>query len=773
MKSRVFSFVHRRVVFSAALSLSLLVLLTASQAQTVSAHGLEIGRQKGYVQMRPVALSDNAIAIDAGWYHSCAVTRAGGVKCWGANYYGMLGDGSLTASSVPVDVANLTGATAVAAGTYHTCAVTASGMKCWGANYHGQLGDGTTDPSSAPVNVSGLVSRPIAIGLGRDFSCAVTAGGGVQCWGLNSAGQLGDNTTNTSHVPVAVYQLTSGATAIALGTRHACALVGGGAKCWGDNNYGQLGNNTKTNSPFPVDVIGLAGAISIAASDSHNCAVISGGTLKCWGSAYGKVPMEVSGLNGVTAVAVGNSFTCVLIAGVAKCGGVNDVGQLGDGSVTDTLSPVPVVGLGSAVAISAGYAHACALTVGGTVECWGSDQDGRLGIGEWTYQSTPIDVSGITDTNNLGASGYHTCAVVDPAATVQCWGYNRHGELGNDSKTYSNIPVDVIGLGGVSAVAPGTFHTCALLNNMEVKCWGLNGAGQLGNGTYTQSLVPVPVTGLTGASAIASGNSHTCALVSGGVRCWGDNARGQLGDGSNTRSNVPVDVAGLKGAVSSIAVGSYHTCALIVDGTVQCWGYNSYGELGNDSSQNSNQPVDVGGGLSGVSGIIAGGDHTCAGVGTGAKCWGRNDSGQLGNGNYANSRLPVDVSGLSGTFVTAAAGGEHTCVVMSGGLGSVTVKCWGNNSAGQLGNGSTARSNVPVIVTGLSSGIGTTIPRIAAGDYHTCAQTSNLISGPKLKCWGSHVYGQLGNGVFGFKTTSASVVGFVEAYFSFLPGVRK
>ena len=319
--------------------------------------------------------------IAANYAHTCALTSGGGVKCWGSNGYGRLGNGTTSNSNIPVDVAGLTsGVSAIAAGLAHTCALTSGGgVKCWGWNAHGQLGTGTTSASSVPVDVLGLASAVTAIAPGREHTCALTSGGGVKCWGFNGSGRLGNGTTTDSSVPVDVSGLASGVSAIAAGLAHTCALTsGGGVKCWGNNNGGQLGtgttpagdprrdrawegandnaqlgNYTTTDSSTPVDVSGLASGVSaIAAGYYHTCALTSGGGVKCWGSNTGSLtPVDVSGLtSGVSAIAAGYYYTCALTSGGGvKCWGFNGSGQLGNGTTTSSRTPVDVSGLASAV----------------------------------------------------------------------------------------------------------------------------------------------------------------------------------------------------------------------------------------------------------------------------------------------------------------------------------------------------------------------------------------------------------------------------------------
>jgi alpha-tubulin suppressor-like RCC1 family protein/pimeloyl-ACP methyl ester carboxylesterase len=265
-------------------------------------------------------LASGVAAIAAVGEHTCAVTTSGGVKCWGSNWRGQLGDGTTTDRLTPVDVSGLaSGVAAIAAGGEHTCAVTTSGgVKCWGRNEYGQLGDGTTTDRLTPVDVSGLTGGVVAIAAGWRHTCALTTGGGVKCWGLNNQGQLGDGTGASRLTPVNVSGLMDGVAAIAAGGFYTCALTtGGGVKCWGNNWYGQLGDGTTTRRLTPVDVSGLAsGVAAIAAGLEHTCALTTGGGAKCWGyNQYGQLgidpgwtPVDVVGFGGVGAFAISGSI---------------------------------------------------------------------------------------------------------------------------------------------------------------------------------------------------------------------------------------------------------------------------------------------------------------------------------------------------------------------------------------------------------------------------------------------------------------------------------
>ena len=362
------------------------------------------------------------------------------------------------------------------------------------------------------TNAEGSTTAVLTIAVGaRDLIAAGKASTCVRfrdealCWGDNTVGQLGDNSTTTSPVDVPVTNLSSGVQGIASSAlaRHACAVVNGGAQCWGDNSGGDLGNNSTTESNVPVPVSTLT--------------------------------------TGVERIATGTTFSCALTtAGAVECWGANNAGNLGNGSGAGSLVPVPITAIASgARAIALGNDHGCAIVSGG-VQCWGFGADGQLGNNTFATLSEPVPVSGIaTGAQAITAGTFHSCAIVNGGAV--CWGANESGELGDSSTSNSSVPVPVAGLGsGVEAITAGGNHTCAIVNGIAL-CWGLNSAGQLGNNSMTNSDVPVQVMGLTNVEAISAGNAHTCAVANEQLYCWGANASGQLGDnGAETSSMVPV-----------------------------------------------------------------------------------------------------------------------------------------------------------------------------------------------------------------------------------------
>lgn len=386
-------------------------------------------------------------------------------------------------------------------------------------------------------------------------------------------------------------------TSLAVGRSHSCAIAPDRTvRCWGRNNAGQIGDGTTTSRPLPTVV--LAGEGSGAA------------------------------LSGATAVAVGADFSCALLTTTTvACWGDNLFGQLGDGTNENRSDPVAVqeasgsgLALTGVVSISAGADHACAVLGDGTARCWGDNRAGSLGSGETRVgRETVVVVDDAGSTaplagiDSIAAGGDHTCAVLENG-TVKCWGRNTYGQLGNDDRTTRSGPVAVklvAGstslLSGVTAVSTGTFHSCALHDDGTISCWGSNQSGEIGDGTEETRYAPVRVvaaagstTPFTGARQISLGQDHTCAgLESGGAACWGYSFRGGLGIGTPTSVSAPAVVVATAGGdtalgdVTLIAAGGSHTCATFADGSVRCWGQNTFGQLGDDTFQDRSTPIVV------------------------------------------------------------------------------------------------------------------------------------------------------------------------------------
>lgn len=360
-------------------------------------------------------------------------------------------------------------------------------------------------------------------------------------------------------------------------------------------------------------------------------------------------------------------------------------------------SPPPINGM----RIAAGWNHTCAITPVGGVKCWGLNQWGQLGDGTVINRLTPVSVVGLDSgvvAVAASANAGHTCALTN-TGSLWCWGLNDRGQLGDSTTVTRRTPVNVTGLGsGVLAVSAGYQYTCALTAGGAVKCWGANAVGQLGDGTQAGALLPVSVLGLqAGVVGISLSHTHACAVTStGSVKCWGSNDRGELGDGSTSLRLAPVDTLGMTSGVAAVSTGNVHTCIVSMSGGVQCRGAGLSGELGDGTGTNSAMPVSVLGLGSGVT-AIASSSHTCALASTGAlRCWGPNFSGGLGDGTSIDRFAPIAVVGLSSGVTEITVGLDYTCALM----GTGSIKCWGHNGAGQLGDGTTSDRYVPVDVVG-------------------------------------------------------------------------
>ena len=380
-------------------------------------------------------------------------------------------------------------------------------------------------------------------------------------------------------------------------------------------------------------------------------------------------------------IAAGNVglFACGITAsgGNVYCWGYNGYGQLGNNTTTTEKAPVETLLVSNMVGIAAGGNHTCGANVGGSVYCWGYNGQGQLGNNSTTNQKQPVIVEGVGGVGALSgiasvsAGQNFSCGVTSPG-NVYCWGYNNYGQLGINNTTTKKTPVEVLGVGGVGnlsgivSVAGGASHACALSTAGNVYCWGYNGYGQLGVGSTTTQKVPVEVTGVGGVGHLSNiinivgAADHTCAVSSAGnVYCWGYNGYGQLGNNSTTTQKVPVEVLGVGGVghlsnVSSVATGAFHTCGALSAGNVYCWGYNGYGQLGINSTTNQKEPLEVYGiggvgDLSSITNITGGKYSTCALTSAGnVNCWGYNGNGQLGINSTVEQKEPVEVLGVGG-----------------------------------------------------------------------------------------------------------------------------
>jgi alpha-tubulin suppressor-like RCC1 family protein len=343
-------------------------------------------------------------------------------------------------------------------------------------------------------------NAPTSISATSGHTCASMSDGSVDCWGKSYI------PSTLSNVPVRVPGL-AGVSSISASIRYNCVLAAGAVECWGDDGFGQLGNGATVDSGVPVSVNTAAPVREVSAGAFHACALLVTGWVQCWGR--------------------------------------NLHGALGNGSRTNSSVPVRAQRVSHAVSVSAGYGEddTCAALSSGAVDCWGANRQGQLGNGTLAATASPVAVKGITTAVSVASGGQHACAVLR-SGQVKCWGDNRLGQLGDGAKRSSTTPVTVKGLSHVSAVAVTSGYSCALRLG-AIYCWGGNPKDQLGNGLQPQGrTVPVRALNISHAVSISTGKGHACSVLSsGGAVCWGYDDYGQLGNGKgppSIRSPGPV-----------------------------------------------------------------------------------------------------------------------------------------------------------------------------------------------------------------------------------------
>lgn len=753
-------------------------------------------------------------SLSVGSYHACAVASDSKAYCWGDNYNGQLGDGTTTDSSVPVPVDTtgvLSGKTikSIAAGSSHTCVVASDNQAyCWGFgggawSSGSPLGNNSNANSSVPVAVytSGVLSGKTirAITSGTNYSCVIASDNLPYCWGSGFSGSLGNGSTNDQPVPVAVTTsgVLSGKTVrqIVAGDLTTCVVASDNlGYCWGNNgSNGTFGNGTTSPSQSSVPVAaantgGLSGkTLNYITTDGYvACAIASDNLPYCWGGNYaGQVgnnsttgssnPVAIGSygaLSGktVTTIDAGDNFyshTCAVDSvGKAYCWGYNNHGQLGDGTVNDSLVSVAVAqgALPSGASIrqiGAGNEFTCASTTANKIYCWGNNSNGQLGNKTTTELYVPGGTNALTDpasraTSNIQVtSGGNTTCVLGSDSQVYCWGMASTWTLYE-----GRMPQGVIPEGStIERLAGESSNKCVIASDHKAYCWGYAYFGELGNGT--SGLFNTPVAVLQGAipngvvlKEISAGTFAVCALGSNNwVYCWGNNESGGLGDGTLTHRNTPVAL--LQGNVPAgvtfrtVDVGNYTACGIASDNKVYCWGWNQYGQLGVGTTGGNRtypSPVAQGAIPAGVTiqQLTVGDYHSCVLASNGkVYCWGNSGGGALGDGTETNRNTPVAVlqgsipAGVTLRYISA--GGNHTCAIGS----NNKAYCWGNSQGyGALGDGVVVNRSTPVAILQGNMPSDVTFETISAQGSNTCAMGSD----GKAYCWGYGTYRQIGDG---------------------------
>lgn len=642
----------------------------------------------------------------------------------------------------------------------------------------------------------------------------------------------------TPSTPRPVPGLSDVAAIVARGSRTCARMNDGSARCWGvlalrDWNHAARQDGVPLRRAEPHRVQGLRDVAELVSGDQHTCARMNDGTVRCWGErarvqfaepvdAFAQWT-EVRGLSGTTALAAGGAHTCaVALDATVRCWGENLHGELGDGTNEAHADPVIVQGIRGAVAVAAGSAHTCAALQDGTVRCWGDF------LGDGAQHRVPVPVRGLVGVTALGARAGLTCALKSDGA-LGCWGVDRTSSrdgspaalpspvwLAERVRTFAlgERQLCTLSLAGalqcrgfsapalraVTGVSFGGSHACAWTNHGRLSCWGDNEYGQVGaaiNPARATVAVPAAVSLVGHVAQVSAGHHHTCARTTeGDVWCWGRDDAGQLGNGP-VRVATPTAIPGLTG-LASLSLGVHDlfgvagdhsarvwqgalprlrlvrepaadfsravtidglsrvvsltsrelvTYAVRDDGTIYSWGYAPMikGGLRRLPPFEMRAP-----GVAGVRGIAAGTGHLCAWSNDAVWCWGENSRGQLGDGSRAGRLAPTRTRDISGVTAMALSSAASCALVRDGG-----VRCWGDNRAWLLG---AARGRdtvaVPVAVEGVDRAT-----QVVMGERHACA----LRDDSTVWCWGDNSRGQLGRTTREGLQTPAAVEGVTDA----------
>lgn len=676
--------------------------------------------------------------LAAGDQFSCARRGDGSVWCWGDGGYAALGNGVELPRTTPERVPTLPPAIAIHGGLHHVCAITETrDVWCWGDNSYGQVDGSSGENKKLPTRVPLLGPARTVVG-GAYHTCALLEDGSVACWGKNGSGQIGKGPISGDHV--LQHDVLDRVTGLAAGYFHTCAIRDGIVWCWGYNDDGQLGTGDQQSRETPTELPGTA-ATSLTAGAYYTCA-INAGRFRCWGYnndgqlGSDEMPTTPSALDGFVALRAGAYHACGLRDdGSLWCWGVNSVGTLGDGMATGAYlrSPEPRQIVTGRVDVATGWDHTCSVDLAGEVTCWGANRRGAVGDPTRTAKLRPQDVMLPGVPTKLAAGRRSACAIVGASEDMYCWGLNDQGQLAMPPGPAILAPT-FTGTSNVTGLALGANFGCGSVGG-SLMCWGANDAGQLGDGTTNGRYTPMPVAmNLVG---VATGGAFSCATGGNDVYCWGANNYGQLGTVGS--GQLTPTLAGVM--ASNVDAGTEHGCGLET-GVATCWGLNNHGQLGRGTVSDSELPGVVAGVADFVT-LSAGAEHSCGSTAAGALyCWGINYAGSLGVGDGDGRMTPALVVATGGRELTAR--GHHTCAEIDG-----VAKCWGDNVYGQIGDGTVDNVYAPKPVPDLPPGVAA----FALGDEFSCV----LSSDDKIRCWGDNTYGQLGIGVPGFAASPFKV----------------
>lgn len=600
---------------------------------------------------------------------------------------------------------------------------------------------------------------PIAVAdvaVGYFFSCARLQSGTIKCWGDNTNGQLGIGNTTPTYLPTAV-DIATNYIYLTAGAGTGCGITNANVlKCWGDNGWGLVGDGTYTQRNSPVIIDSGVSYLRVSLGGSSvgyytGCGITTNNDLKCWGSnglgQYGNgtytdslTPVWVRTSSKYKEVAVGSSYVCAItLANTLECSGANNSGVLGTGDLNSYNVPVTIDPGVNYTMITAAEDHTCGITSLGVLKCWGRNSTGALGTGDYNNRLSPTVVDAGTSYLWVASGEEATCAITT-ANILKCWGTNNFGELGAidiSVGTFQQLTPKVIDAGvSYSKVVmqkgwSGGFsadHTCGITTNGHLNCWGDNEAFEVGQ----KILSTLPTVVSSGSfTNIQSDISTFCANNSNGsMFCWGQNTSYTLRNTFNAFRPRPFLTNPDVNYVSS-SVGGATACGITANGDLFCWGNNSKYQLADTTLVAKATPVQIQPGTR--FSMVSANSTMCAITSTGVLyCWGTNQYGQVGNGTLTTVMSPTIIDSGT-TYQWVSSSGFDTCAVTTAGA----LKCWGLNANGQLGDGTTVNKSLPTVINA-----GTIYTMVDTSGTSTCA----LTTAGALKCWGLNNYGQLGIG---------------------------
>lgn len=660
-------------------------------------------------------------SVAGGRDHGCRLEPGGLVLCWGLNLHGEVGDGSTLARPAPVAVSTSTTFARVRAGYDDSCALTASGVPwCWGMSF-----------GPTPQPLAGTPGPFVDLVVGAAHRCGLTEDGEAWCSGSNASGQLGDGTTQPRPNVWVLVDTEARFRQLSAGPTYTCG-VSRAARiwCWGTHDY---------VTPLPREVATTERFTAVASGASDTCALAAEGSIWCWGNTWGPPRTIPAGGPVLEQLWGGQRGITWVYCGLAAdhgawCFGYPSSGGLGDGRLSGypESSPTPVSGGLAFTELGVGERHTCGRTTGGGVACWGDNRELGLGIGPTPWATTPVPVQGAPAFAAITAEDTHACGLTVSGA-AWCWGEGKLGALGSGDDEMRAFPTPVSGGPSFASLETAWNRTCGLDTTGAAWCWGENPLGELGDGTTTARTVPTPVAGgHTFIQLSTRGVRHGCGLEADHTLwCWGSNWNGSLGDGTTTQSSQPVQVqSGI--LFSQVATGNSQTCALDQAGIPYCWGWPE--ATGQGSYYGPLTPSPVVGGLTFSS--IHGSNVTMCGLTAQGEawCWGRAGA-WFGNGDATLDTVFTPVRVAAGvTFSQLYLGQESMCGTSAG-----QTFCWGNNKS-HLGDGTVITRTTPVPVAG-----GLTFAMLGTSQRLTCG----LDGGGAAWCWGENPYGGLGNGTTG------------------------